>query len=83
MFAYDRLGSAKNHIKYNAYRAQERGLSMAASLAQYMVLREGEAERKFLENIDRVKSGDLRKAAADYLSRAHYVMVSIVPKKAE
>jgi len=83
MFAYDRLGSAKNHIKYSAYRSQERGLSIAASLAQFMILREGEAERKFLENIDRVKSGDLRKAAANYLSRANYIMVSILPKKAE
>jgi zinc protease len=83
MFAYDRLGSAKNYIKYNAYRAQERGLSMAASLAQFMILREGGAERKFLDNIDRVKSGDLRKAAANYLSRANYIMVSILPKKAE
>ncbi len=83
MFMYDRLGSAKNHIKYNAYRAQERGLSMAASLAQFMILREGEAERKFLENIDMVKSGDLRKTATDYLSRAKYIMVSILPKKAK
>lgn len=83
MFAYDRLGSAKNQIKYNAYRAQERGLSIAASLAQFMILREGEAERKFLENIDRMKSGDLRKTAANYLSRANYVMVSILPKKTE
>jgi predicted Zn-dependent peptidase len=83
MFAFDRLGSAKNHIKYNSYRSQESGLSMAASLAQFMILREGEAGRKFLENIDRVKSSDLRKAAADYLSRAKYIMVSILPKKVE
>jgi zinc protease len=83
MFAFDRLGSAKNHIKYSAYRAQERGLSMAASLAQFMILREGEAERKFLENIGMVKSGDLRKTASNYLSRANYVMVSILPKKTD
>ena len=83
MFAFDRLGSAKNHIKYRAYRAQERGLSMAASLAQFMILSEGQAERKYLENIDQVTSGDLRKAAASYLSRAHYVTVSIQPAKAK
>jgi zinc protease len=83
MFAYDRLGSAQNHIKYRAYRFQERGLSMAASLAQFMILREGEAERKFLENIDLVKSGDLRKTATNYLSRANYILVSILPKKAD
>ncbi len=82
MFAFDHLGSAKNHIKYNSYRSQERGLSMAASLAQFMILSEGKAERKYLENIDRVDSGDLRKAASDYLSRANYVLISILPKKA-
>ncbi len=83
MFAFDRLGSAKNHIKYRAFRSQERGLFMAASLAQYMILSEGQAERKYLENIERVTSGDLRKAAAGYLSRANYVTVSILPKKAD
>jgi zinc protease len=82
MFAYDRLGSAKNSIKYNAYRSQESGLAMAGSLAQFMILREGEAERKFLDNIVRVNSDDLRKTAATYLSRANCVMVSILPKKA-
>ncbi len=82
MFAFDHLGSAKNHIKYNSYRSQERGLSMAASLARFMILSEGKAERKYLENIDRVDSGDLRSAAGDYLSRANYVLISILPKKA-
>lgn len=81
MFAFDHLGSAKNQIKYNAYQSQERGLSIAVSLAQFMILREGRAESNYLENIDRVKSGDLRKTAGKYLGRANYVMVSIIPKK--
>jgi predicted Zn-dependent peptidase len=81
MFAFDHLGSAKNQIKYNAYQTQERGLSMAVSLAQFMILREGPAESNYLENIDRVKSGDLRKIAGKYLGRANFVIVSIIPKK--
>ncbi|MGB7296047.1 MAG: pitrilysin family protein [Candidatus Aminicenantales bacterium] len=81
MFIFDRLGSAKNHITYRAYRSQERGLSLAVSLAQFMILSEGQAERKYLDNISRVTSGNLRKTAADYLSRANYVTVSILPKK--
>jgi predicted Zn-dependent peptidase len=81
MFAFDHLGSAKNQIKYNAYQSQERGLSMAVSLAQFMILREGQAESNYLENIDRVKSGDLRKIAGKYFGRANYVMVSIIPRK--
>lgn len=81
MFAFDRLGSAKNHIRYKAYRSQERGLALAASLAQFMILSEGQAERNYLDNINRVTSGDLRKTAADYLSRAKYVSVAVLPQK--
>ncbi|MBP1766045.1 MAG: peptidase domain protein [Candidatus Aminicenantes bacterium] len=81
MFAFDHLGSAKNELKYNAYQAQERGLGMAISLAQFMILREGQAESRYLESIDRVKSGDLRGVAGKYLGRADYVIVSIIPKK--
>jgi predicted Zn-dependent peptidase len=81
MFAFDHLGSARNQIKYNAYQSQERGLSMAVSLAQFMILREGPAESNYLENIDRVKSGDLRKIAGKYFGRANFVMISIIPKK--
>lgn len=81
IFAFDHLGSAKNQIKYNAYKSQERGLSMAVSLAQFMILREGPVESRFLESIDRVKSGDLREIAGRYLGRATYVIISIVPKK--
>jgi zinc protease len=81
MFAFDHLGCAKNQIKYNAYQSQERGLSLAVSLAQFLILREGQAESRYLENIDRVKSGDLRRVAGKHLGRANYVTISIVPKK--
>jgi predicted Zn-dependent peptidase len=81
MFAFDHLGSAKNQLKYNAFQVQERGLSMAISLAQFMILRDGQAESNYLESIDRVKSGDLRSVAGKYLGRTDYVTISIVPKK--
>ncbi len=80
-FAFDHLGSAKNQIKYNSYQSQEKGLSMAVALAQFMILREGQAESNYLENIDRIKSGDLRKIAGKYFGRANYVIISIIPKK--
>jgi zinc protease len=81
MFAFNHLGCAKNQIKYNAYQSQERGLSLAVSLAQFLILREGQSDSRYLDNIDRVKSGDLRRVAGKHLGRANYVTISIVPRK--
>jgi zinc protease len=81
IYAYDFLGGAKNQIRYNAYKSQEKGLSLAASLASHMLLKEGSEERAYLENIDKMKSSDLRKAAAKYFGRSNYVIVSVIPKK--
>lgn len=81
IYAYDYLGGSKNQIRYNAYKSQERGLSIATALARYMLLSQSQEVRPFLENIDKVKSTDLRKAAAKYFSKADYVVISIVPKR--
>ena len=81
MYAFDHLKSARNQIRFNTYESQEKGLFLAISLARFMILREGRAPVNYLENIDRVKSGDLRKIADKYFGRADYVIVSIVPKK--
>jgi predicted Zn-dependent peptidase len=81
MFVFDFLEGAKNQIRYRAYESQEKGLAVAVSLAQHMLLSEGAPSRNYLDNIDKLKSPDLRKAAAKYFSRAHYVLISIIPKK--
>ena len=46
-----------------------------------MLLQGEAAPRNYLDNIKKVTSSDLRKAAAKYLSKGEYVLVSIVPKK--
>ena len=80
--ASDYLAGAKNQLRYKSYRAEEKGLSLAASLAGYLLLTEGAAAApSYLESIDKVKSGDLRKAAGKYLSRSDFVIISIVPRK--
>ncbi|OGD17762.1 MAG: hypothetical protein A2W03_11855 [Candidatus Aminicenantes bacterium RBG_16_63_16] len=80
--ALDYLAGAKNQIRYKSYRAEEKGLSLAASLAGYLLLAEGTpAGPPYLESIDKLKSGDVRKAAAKYLSRSDFVIVSVVPVK--
>jgi zinc protease len=81
MYAFDYLESAKNQIRFNTQQAQEDGLGLASSLAMYMLLNEGSDMLNYLENIGKVDTSDLRKAAAKYLSKGEYVIVSIVPKK--
>jgi predicted Zn-dependent peptidase len=81
MYAFDYLESAKNQIRFNTQQAQEDGLSLASSLAMYMLLNDSPQTVNYLENIGKINSSDLRKAAAKYLSPAGYVVVSIVPKK--
>jgi zinc protease len=80
--AFDYLAGAKNQIHYRAYQAQEKGLALADSLAVFMILADdGGTRPSYLESIDKVKSGDLRKAAGRYLSRSDFVIISVIPKK--
>lgn len=79
--AFDFLGGAKNRVRYLAYQAMEIGLTLARSMAQHLILSNSAAPFSYLENINRLTSSDVRKAAATYFSRNEYVAVSIVPKK--
>ncbi|MGD8537013.1 MAG: pitrilysin family protein, partial [Candidatus Aminicenantes bacterium] len=81
MYALDYLASAKNQIKFKYHRSQEIGLTIATSLARYMHLNEIPDRGGYLNNIEKINSSDLRKIAADYLSRGRYVIVTILPKK--
>ncbi len=81
IYALDYLESAKNQIKFKYHRSQEIGLTIATSLARYMHLNEIPDRGGYLNNIEKLNSSDLRKVAADYLSRGRYVIVTILPKK--
>lgn len=83
IYALDYLESAKNQIKFKYHRSQEIGLTIATSLARYMHLNEIPDRGGYLNNIEKLNSSDLRKVAADYLSRGRYVIVTILPKKKE
>jgi len=80
-YALDYLQSAKNQIKFRYHQSQERGLNLALSLAMDMLMKEGPDRGRYIENIDKIDSTDLRKAAGDYFSGGKYVVVSIVPNK--
>jgi len=80
-YAFDYLQSAKNQIRFQMYRGQERGLNIATSLARYLLLWNGSVERNFLQSIEKLSSSDLRRVAGKYLGGGKKVVVSIVPQK--
>ncbi len=81
MYAFDYLESAKNQIRFAAGEAEESGLQLAGSLARHMLLNTREKVGRYLDGIDRVDSGDLRRTAARYLGKGEFAAVSIVPRK--
>jgi zinc protease len=81
LYAFDYLESAKNQIRFAVGRAEESGLRLAGSLARHMLLNTREKPGRYLDEIGRVDSSDLRKVAAKYLSRGEFAAVSILPKK--
>ncbi|MGB8958489.1 MAG: pitrilysin family protein [Candidatus Aminicenantales bacterium] len=81
MAAFDYLEMAKNQIRFNSAQAEESGLQLAGSLVRYMLLNTRENPGRYLGHIEKVDSGDLRRAAARYLGRGECAAVSIVPEK--
>jgi zinc protease len=81
LYTFDYLDSAKNQIKFNFHQSQEKGLDVATNLATYLVLNENQRAGSYLENIEKLASSDLRKAAGKYLGAGRYVIVFILPKK--
>jgi len=81
IYILDYLESAKNQIKFNFFQGREKGLNVANSIARFMLLNINSGEESYLENIEKISSYDLRKAANKYLGRGKYVIVSIIPKK--
>lgn len=83
LFVLDHLESAKNQIKFKFHRSQEKGLSVATSLAMYMHLNEIPDRGNYLDYIEQITSPELRKVAGEYLSRGRYVILTIRPKRKE
>jgi len=80
-YAFNYLRSAKNQIRFQVHRAQERGLNIAASLARYLILQDPAVDRNYLAGIERLTTSDLRAAAGRYLSSGKKIVVSVVPRK--
>lgn len=80
-YATDYLESARNRIKHRYHQSQEKGLNLAVSLARFMLLNKDPERGNYIDNIEKVSSTDIRKAAGNYLSTSEYVVVSILPKE--
>ncbi|MDH4257762.1 MAG: insulinase family protein [Candidatus Aminicenantes bacterium] len=83
LFVLDHLECAQNQIKFKFHLSQERGLSVATSLAMYMHLNEISDRGNYLDYIEAITSSELRKVAGEYLSRGRYVILTIRPKRKE
>jgi len=79
--AFDFLESAKNQIRFASGQAEESGLQLAGSIVRHMLLNTREKPGRYLDEIARVDSGDLRRTASKYLGRTEYAGVSVVPLK--
>ena len=81
MTAFDFLESAKNQIRFSSGQAEESGLQLAASFVRHMLLNTRERPGRYLDEIARIGSGDLRRTAARYFGRADHVMVTVAPRR--
>jgi predicted Zn-dependent peptidase len=79
--AFDYLESAKNQIRFAAGQAEESGLQLAGSLARHILLNTREKTGRYLDEIGKIDSSDLRRTAARYLGKGECAVVSIVPRK--
>jgi len=81
MSAFDYLDSAKNQIRFAVGRAEESGLQLAGSLARHVLLNTRNKTGRYLDEIGKIDSNDLRRTAARYLGKGECAVVSIVPRK--
>jgi zinc protease len=78
--AYEHLEGARNELRIAVQKAWESGLGLAQSLAMHMMLNETSSRIDYLERIARITPTDLRRIGTRYLSRAEYVVVTVLPR---
>ncbi|MBN2198497.1 MAG: insulinase family protein [Candidatus Aminicenantes bacterium] len=80
---FDYLESAKNQIRFSSEKSREKGMSLAVLLARQMLLSRNASSEGFLNEIEKIKSFDLRRAAAKYFSSGKTVAVYVIPSNPE
>ena len=82
IYAFDYLEGARNQILMNVLQSRERGVRLARSLASHLLLAHEERD-DFIEILEKAGSSQLRRAAAEFLSRSAPVVVALVPGKSQ
>jgi zinc protease len=80
-FITDYLESSKNQIKFNAEEFKQQGLNSAISMARFLLLKTDSNPYNYREEINRVKSSDLRRVASEYICGQKPALVFILPGK--
>ncbi|MBN2344913.1 MAG: insulinase family protein [Candidatus Aminicenantes bacterium] len=75
----DYLESAQNQVEYENGSFHESALNLSVAAARFLLLQRGAIAGSYLENVRRVTSADLRRAAGRFLSGKKWVVVAITP----
>lgn len=75
----DYLESAKCQMAYGDGAFRESALNLSAAAARFLLLNRTPARGSYLESVDSIDSGDLRRAAARVLSGRKWALLAITP----
>ena len=79
MHVLDYLGSAKNQMEYGNGNFRESALNLSVACSRYLLLNRTPIQGSYLENVDKVSSSDLRRAAGKFLSGKKWAVLAITP----
>jgi predicted Zn-dependent peptidase len=79
MYVPDYLESAKNHMTYDSGNFIESTQNLSIASARFMLLNRNPISGSYIENVEKIKSTDLRRVAGKYLSGKKWVALAIVP----
>jgi predicted Zn-dependent peptidase len=80
---FDYLQSVKNQMAYNSESFRESALNLSVASARFLLLDRHSLGGSYHENVERMNSTDLRRAAGKYLSGKKCVVVAITPLTGE
>jgi zinc protease len=79
MYMPDYLESARNQMEYGSGSFRESALHLVVASARFLLLNRNPIAGSYLENVEKVSSSDLRRAAGKFLSGKKWVVLAITP----